>query len=417
MQEPTRLDPVRVRAEFPALRTEVAGRPAAFLDGPGGTQVPRAVIEAMSDHLVRANANTHGPFLTSIRNDEAIARARLAMADLLGCLPAEVVFGPNMTTLTFALARALAREWAPGDEVVVTALDHDANVAPWKVLEEQGIVVRTVDIRPDECTLDLDDLEQKLGTRTRLVAVGWASNAVGTINPVHRIGEMARAHRALLFVDAVHYAPHRSIDVASAGCDFLACSVYKFFGPHVGALYGRRELLDRLSPYKVRPASDESPERWETGTQNHEGLAGTTAAVDYLAGLGAGTASFAGARRERLREAFAAIGDHERRLARRLLDGLNGIAGIRVYGIADPGRLDERTATFSIRLHSTPPPEASRALGERGIFTWAGNFYALGLTERLGVESSGGLLRIGLVHYNTDQEVDRLLDEVARLSR
>jgi cysteine desulfurase family protein (TIGR01976 family) len=287
-------DPHAIRPLFPALSQEVAGRPAVFFDAPGGTQVPTPVIAAISDYLAHSNANTHGAFATSRRTDETIAAAHQAMADLLGCAPEETVFGANMTTLTFALSRALGRELGAGDEIVVTRLDHDANVAPWRALEERGVTIREVDVDIEDCTLDLADLEAQLSARTRLVAVGYASNAVGTINDVARVVALARQAGALSFVDAVHYAPHGPIDVAALGCDFLACSVYKFFGPHVGVLYGKAAQLERLRPYKVRPASNASPERWMTGTQNHEGLAGVTAAVDYLAGLGDAPAGGAG---------------------------------------------------------------------------------------------------------------------------
>jgi cysteine desulfurase family protein (TIGR01976 family) len=405
-----------VRAQFPALALEIAGRPAAFLDGPGGTQVPHAVLDAVRAHLVHANANTHGTFLTSERSDATITAARAAAADLVGCDAAEIVFGPNMTTLTFALARALGRDLGAGDEVVVTTLDHDANVAPWRALEERGVTVRTLDIRPDDCTLDLEALDAALSSRTRLVAVGWASNAVGTINPVGRIVARARAAGALTFVDAVHFAPHHRIDVVALGCDFLACSVYKFFGPHIGALFARREHLERLRPYKVRPAADHGPERWETGTQNHEGLAGTVAAVEYLAGLGARLAPAAVGRRARLDAAFAGIAAHELGLAARFLDGVRALPGVRLYGIADPARLGERTATFAVRLATCAPGAASARLGAAGVFTWAGNYYALGLTERLGVEAAGGMLRIGFVHYNTVDEVDRVVEALSRLA-
>ncbi len=399
-----------IREQFPALDRTVAGQPAAFLDGPGGTQVPRSVLRAMRQYLVGSNANTHGEFETSRRTDARIRDARAAMGDLLGCEADEVVFGANMTTLTFALARAFGRDLSPGDEILVTALDHDANVAPWKSLEERGVVVRTVDIRAEDCTLDLADLRRKLGSRTRLIAVGHASNAVGTINPVERIVSMAREIGALVFVDAVHSVPHRFVDVRSLDCDFLACSVYKFFGPHVGALYGKREHLARLRPYKVRPSSDDVPERFETGTLNHEGLAGTAAAVDYLAEIGARIRPTASGRRERIQVAFAAIEEYERGLASRLVEGLLRVPRLRLFGISEPGRLAERTPTVAVRIGDTPPADLARVLGERGIFAWAGNYYALGLTERLGVESMGGMLRIGPVHYNTAGEIDRALE-------
>src|SRR5579885_3169814 len=281
-----RLDLDWARAQFPSLAMKVNDRPATFLDGPGGTQVPRQVIEAISNHLIHSNANTGGAFATSRQSDAVIAATRVAMADFLGCSANEIVFGPNMTTLTIMLSRAIGREIKEGDEVVVTSLDHDADVASWLFLEERGAVVRTVDFREEDCTLDMDDLARKINLRTRLVAVGYASNAVGTINNVREVVRLAHDVGALAFIDAVHYAPHGPIDVRALDCDFLVSSPYKFFGPHLGALYGKREHLARLLPYKVRPAPDKLPDRWETGTQNHEGLAGVTAAIDYLAELG-----------------------------------------------------------------------------------------------------------------------------------
>jgi cysteine desulfurase family protein (TIGR01976 family) len=408
----TPLDPERIRPRFPALTQEVSGRPVVFLDGPGGTQVPQEVIDAMTAYLRHDNANTDGAFATSHRTDHTIRCAREAAADLLGCDADEVVFGPNMTTLTFSLARSLGREMTSGDEVVVTRLDHDANVAPWRALEERGVRVHEVDIHEKDCTLDMDDLERKIGPRTRLVAVTHASNAVGTIPDVRAVIRAARGHGSLVFVDAVHYAPHGPLDVRGLDCDFLACSPYKFFGPHLGLLYGKREHLERLRPYKVRPSHDEAPGRWETGTQSHEALAGLVAAVDYLADLGRGGTG----RRADLLTAMDRIRRHERRLVERLITGLLRIPGLRFYGIREPKRFDQRTPTVSIRLDGLPPREISRRLGEAGIFTWDGNYYALSLTERLGVEASGGMVRLGLVHYNTAAEVDRTLEALGSLS-
>lgn len=405
-----------VRAQFPALRQEVNGRPAVFFDAPGGTQVPQRVIDALRDYLVSSNANTHGAFATSRRSDETIANAHAAVADLLGCDADEVVFGPNMTTLTFALSRAIGRELKPGDELVVTRLDHDANVAPWVALEERGAVVRSVDIHPQDCTLDMDDLKRQINARTRLVAVGYAANSVGTINNVTEIVRLAHAAGALAFVDAVHYAPHGSIDVRALDCDFLACSSYKFFGPHCGVLYGKRQHLTRLRPYKVRPAPEDIPGRWETGTQNHEGLAGVAAAIDYLAELGRRHDPAAATRRAQPLAAYKAIREYERGLAERLISGLLDIPGLTFYGIRDPEGFAQRTPTVAIRIARHSPRELAEFLGARGIFTWDGNYYALNLTERLGVESSGGMLRIGLVHYNTAEEVDLLLEALRGLA-
>ncbi len=405
-----------VRAQFPSLDRTVNGYPVAFLDAPAGSQAPRQVMEAVGDYYQRSNANTCGAFETSRSTDTLIAATRRAMADFLNCAPEEICFGANMTTLTFALSRSIGRTLAPGDEIVVTTLDHDANVAPWRALEERGVVVCQADIRESDCTLDLDDLRSKVTPRTRLVAVGYASNAVGTINPVGEVVQMARAAGALSFVDAVHYAPHGPIDVRTLGCDFLACSSYKFFGPHQGVLFGRSDHLRRLAPYKVRPAPDNIPDRWETGTLSHELLAGITAAVDYLAELGRRAKPAATLRRTALLAAYEAIQEYESGLVRRMIPGLLGIPGVRLYGISDLRHLSERVGTFGIRMQGHTPLEMARFLGERGIFTWDGNYYALNLTERLGVEKDGGLLRIGLVHYNTTEEVDRLLAALRELS-
>jgi cysteine desulfurase family protein (TIGR01976 family) len=405
------------RAQFPSLGLQVNGRRAVYFDGPGGTQVPQRVIDAMRDYLTCSNANMHGAFATSRRSDEVIVQAHAAMADLLGCDPDEVVFGPNMTTLTFAVSRALGRELRPGDEIVVTRLDHDGNVAPWRALEERGCVVRFVDIDPSDCTLDMADLRRQINARTRVVAAGYASNAVGTLNDVGLIVQLAHAAGALAYIDAVHYAPHGPIDVRGLECDFLVCSPYKFFGPHSGALYGKREHLTRLQPYKVRPAPEENPYRWETGTQNHEGQAGVTAAVDYLAELGRRAAPASASRRAALLAAYDVIRPYERSLAERLISGLLAVPGLTFYGIKDPARSSQRVPTVAIRINGHIPRELASYLGERGIFTWDGNYYALNLSERLGVEPSGGMLRIGLVHYNTPEEVDRLLAALQEITQ
>ncbi len=403
------LDVGWVRAQFPSLQLQVNGRPAAFLDGPAGTQVPKQVMDAVQNYFLKSNANTCGAFATSRTNDAMIASARAAMADFFHCDKDEIVFGQNMTTITFALARAIGRTLEPGDEIVVTTLDHDANVAPWRALEEMGMVIRQVDIRESDCTLDLEDLKSKINKNTKLVAVGYASNAVGTINPVAEITKLAHAAGALMFIDAVHYASHGSIDVRALDCDFLVCSPYKFFGPHMGTLYGKREHLLRFMPYKVRPAPDTLPDRWETGTQVQELIAGIGAAVDYLAELGQRCDPSAKDRRSALLAAYRATRHHEMVLLSRLVEGLFAIPGLRFFGICDPERFQERCSTVSLRLANHSPAQIAAFLGERGIFTWDGNYYALNLTERLGVEASGGLLRIGLVHYNTAEEVDRLL--------
>jgi cysteine desulfurase family protein (TIGR01976 family) len=404
-------DPSAVRPLFPALAEEVQGRPAVFFDAPGGTQVPQSVIDAISSYLAHSNANLHGAFVTSQRSDVTVTAAHQAMADMLGCSPSETVFGPNMTTLTFALSRAIGRELGPGDEVVVTRLDHDANVSPWKALAERGVTIHEIDVDVEDCTLDMADLESKINTRTKLVAVGYASNAVGSINDVRRVVELAHSVGAMAFVDAVHYGPHGLINVRDLDCDFLACSVYKFFGPHIGCLYGKAEHLERLQPYKLRPSSDESPNRWMTGTQNHECLAGVTAAVDYIAALGGQASS----RREAIVAAMSTIQAYERTLSERLISGLLAIPGLTFYGIREAERFANRTPTVAFRMAGRTPRQVAEALGEQGIFVWDGNYYAINLTERLGVEDSGGMVRVGLAHYNTAEEVDRLLDALRAL--
>jgi cysteine desulfurase family protein (TIGR01976 family) len=399
-----------IRGQFPALELKVSGRNAVFLDGPGGTQVPQRVVDAMADYLICSNANTHGAFATSRRSDVLIEQAHHAMADFLGCSSEEVVFGPNMTTLTFLLSRAIGRGLSPGDEVVVTRLEHDANVAPWRAFEEQGVIVREVDIDVDDCTLNMDDFAEKINGRTRLVAVGYASNAVGTVNDVAEVIRRAHAVGALTFVDAVHYAPHGSIDVRALDTDFLACSPYKFFAPHQGVLYGKRKHLSHLRPYKVRPASEGLPDRWEIGTQNHEALAGVVAALEYLSELGERFAPGAIDRRGKLIAAMQSIQQYERGLTTRLIKGLLQIPGLTFYGLKEPSQFGWRTPTVSVRIAGHSPRQLAERLAERAIFAWDGNFYALGLTERLGIEASGGMLRLGLVHYNTEEEIARLLE-------
>jgi cysteine desulfurase family protein (TIGR01976 family) len=406
-------DVAAVRAEFPALSRAVGGRPVAYLDGPGGTQVPQRVIDAIVSYLETSNANDGGAFETSERSDAIVDEAHAAVADLLGAGSAdEIKFGYNMTTLTFHVSRSIAASFAPGDEIVVTTLDHEANVSPWRAnAADRGLVVRTVDIDPDDVTLDLDSLEAALTPRTRLVAVGYASNAVGTINPVASIVERAHAAGALTYVDAVHFAPHGSIDVRALDTDFLVTSAYKWFGPHVAALYGRADLLDRLPAYKVRPAHD----RFETGTPGFESIAGAGAAVEYLRSIGR-RAGASGSRRAELVAAMESIRDYERTLAERLATGLAAIAGVRVWGIADPRRFDQRTPTFAVTIDGVSPRDAAEALGREAINAWDGHFYAQALIERLGLAESGGVLRLGIAHYTTEVEVDRVLDAIDRLA-
>ncbi len=402
----TSFDPIPLRARFPALAQEQGGRPLVYLDGPGGTQVPRSVVDAVSDYLTTMNANEGGSFVTSRRSDEMSAEAHVAAADLLGAASAdEIVFGANMTSITFHLSRSIGATLEPGDEVVVTTLDHEANVSPWHAMaKDRDLVVRTVDIRADDGTLDLEDLDRHLGPRTRLVAVGYASNALGTVNPVAEVIRRAHAVGALTWVDAVHYAPHGVVDVQALDTDFLVCSAYKWFGPHVGVLYVRQAVQDRLPAYKVRP----SAHRFSTGTPNLEGIAGTLAAIEYIASI-AGTD---GERRARIVDSMTAVAAYERSLSKRFLDGVVTLPGMRVWGITDEARLGERTPTFAVTSDRRSPQELASRLGDAGILAWDGHFYAQALIERLGLADSGGVLRLGFVHYTTADEVDRTLDEL-----
>jgi len=401
---------------YPDCKCALPAQPAIYLDGPGGTQVPQCVLDAMIHYLTTCNANHGGVFRTSRESDAILHEAHQAAADLLNAPSAEeIIFGQNMTSLTFHLSRAFGRTLRPGDEVLVTRMDHDANVSPWVLAaRDAGVTARFVDIHPDDCTLDLDDLRRKLSPRVRLLAVTCASNAVGTVNDVRSLAHLAHEAGVLVYLDAVHYAPHRLIDVQDWDCDFLACSAYKFFGPHVGILWGKQELLRGLPAYKLRPATEDLPGRWMTGTQNHEGLAGVTAAIDYLASIG--TTSAAGpSRRERLVHAFTMIYEHERMLADRLLDGLAARPRFRVWGITRREQRDQRVPTVSITAVDRSPQQIAEHLASREIYAWNGNMYALELTERLGVEEHGGLLRLGLVHYNTTDEINALLQALDEL--
>ncbi len=418
------LDLSSYRRYFPSLAQDVNGKQAIYFDNPGGTQVAQQVIDAMVSYFREANANTHGAFLTSRRTDQVIAAARTAMADFLHAASSnEIVFGPNMTTLTFAFSRAIGKTLQPGDEIVVTILDHDANVAPWLALQERGVVIRTVDVHTENVTLDMEDMRAKISERTRIVAVGYASNAVGTINDLATIIRWAHEVGALVWIDAVQFAPHGPIDVQLLDADFLVCSSYKFFGPHLGVLYGKAEHLEKFPAYKVRPASNHIPDRWETGTQNHEGLAGLAGVIDYLAMLGrehsgqyssvfdAGSrgGSYSGRRRD-LKMAMQAIMDYERGLSAQLLAGLREIKGLQIYGITDPQQLAWRVPTFACNIRGHSPRELAERLASQGIFAWDGNYYALGIMERLGLEEKGGALRLGMVHYNMLDEIDRVLE-------
>ena len=407
-----------LRSRFPALGRDVAGRTVVFADAPGGTQVPASVIEAMTGYLARSNANQGGAFATSEETDRTIHDARRAAADVLGADPREVVFGPNMTTMAFALSRSLARTLGPGDEVVVTRLDHDGNVAPWlAAAEDAGATVRWADLREGDGTLDLRSLDAALSDRTRIVAFTLASNALGTITPAADIARRAREAGAIAIGDAVHFAPHRPVDVRQLQLDVLFCSAYKFYGPHLGLMWARPEHLEAWRPYRVRPAPDHPPDRWETGTLNHEGLAGFRAAVDYLAEVGKECGRPEGEdRRAAVIAGMEAIRLHEGGLTRRFLSGAGDVPGLRLFGIADGRRADERTPTFALRLGDRAPRQVAEELGRRGVFVWDGNYYAVTVMERLGLESSGGAVRIGFCHYNTEDEVDRVLEELRELA-
>lgn len=407
-----------VRQQFPALQRVQNGTPVAFFDGPAGSQVPQAVADAVTDYLLHTNANRGAAHATSQQSDAVLDEAHVVLGDFLGTNdPATICFGANMTTITLSLSRALAKQWTAKDEIIVSRLDHDANFTPWVLAaEDAGATVHSIELRPDDWTLDLEDFRSKLNERTALVAVGYASNATGTINPLREIIDLARSVGAKTFVDAVHFAPHGRINVEELGCDFLACSAYKFFGPHVGILYGRRTLLDDIRPYKLRPSTDELPGKWMTGTQNHEGIAGAAAAVNYLASLGSfyentdGTSS----RSERLDRSFLQIQEYEQSLSLQFLEEAASISGMTIHGITDRTRLAERVPTFSMTFDRFSPAEVAERLAEKGICSWAGNHYALPFTEAAGLEP-GGTLRIGALHYNTPSEVQRAVECLRRI--
>ena len=418
----TELDLLTFRGHFPSLQREVGGRLPAFLDNPAGTQVPQQVIDRTVDYYLTANANTDGAFRTSRNATGIFDQAHQAMADMLGAASAdEVVFGQNMTSLTFAISRAIGRTLGEGDEIVVTRLDHDANVAPWRALTERGATIRVVDIHPEDCTLDMDGLRAAINERTRVVAVTYCSNLVGTIVDVAEVCRLAREVGAISYIDAVQYAAHGGIDVLALGCDFLACSSYKFFGPHLGIVYGRRERLEALQAYKVRPADDVPPGKLETGTQSFESAAGLLGTFDYLETLGR-AALAAGehgdsevGRRHLLGAAFAAMRHCEAALGARLIEGLGRIPGVRIWGVTDPAQMHRRVPTVSFTMDGLAPRAIAERLAAAEIYVWSGNNYALSLTERLGLEDNGGMVRVGPVHYNTAAEIDLLLNEVDAL--
>lgn len=411
------LDLDAIRSQFPSLR-----RPAIFFDNPGGTQIAQPSIDRIHKYLVESNANHGGAFETSIASDEVLDEAHRAMADFYhASSPEEIIFGNNMTTLTLYISRSISREWKEGDEIVVTRLDHDANVTPWVLAaQDRGVNVNWVDFDVEDGTLKLDDLQKALARKPRLLAVGYASNGLGTINPIEKIIKMAHEAGTTVYIDAVQYAPHGPIDVQTLDGDFLVSSAYKFFGPHAGILYGKRELLEKLFAYKVRPATNSLPGRFETGTQNHEGIAGVLGALEYFQWVGrefgndvSGNDS---GRRLELKQGMTAIHAYELELGRALLSALQSIPGLRLYGLTDPDRLEERVATFSFRLKDMPPRLVAEKLAQAGLYVWDGNYYALNVTERLGVEASGGMVRVGAVHYNTLEEVERLRDALAKIA-
>ena len=407
-----------LRDQFPALQRKFDGELAVYFDGPAGTQVPTSVIEAMVDYLRNRNANHAGYFATSIESDRDLDEAHQAYADFVGADDGdEIMFGQNMTSLTFSISRAISRTWNAGDEIIVTRLDHDANVTPWVLAaEDRGVRVNYVEFNKTDFTLNLEQFDQYLNEKTKLVAVGCASNATGGINPVKNICDKAKEFGALTYLDAVHFGPHAQIDVKDFGCDFLACSAYKFFGPHTGIVWGKRELLDSLIAYKVRPSSNNLPGKWMTGTQSHESIMGSRAAVDYIADIGRTLASDQSLnRRAALTRAFDGIREYENELAIEMMEKLTAVNGLKIWGITDPSRVSERFPTFSITIDGILTTEIVKRLAAKQIFTWHGNYYALQFTEQNNLEPEG-MVRIGLAHYNTSQEIDRLiaaLNEIA----
>ncbi len=414
MNMSTMFDPVALRDQFPALKRKVNGETAVFLDGPGGTQSPQSVIEAMSGYLAYGNSNLGGQFLTSRYVMEVVAQARQAMADLLNAdRPEEISFGQNMTSLTFSFSRALARTWQAGDEIIVTRLDHDANISPWLMAaEDRGVTVRWLDLNPADGTMKLDELPGLLNDKTRLLAITAASNFIGSITDLKTAITLAHNAGVQVYVDAVHYTPHGPVDVQAWDCDFLVCSVYKFFGPHTGVLYGKYEHMESLTAYKVRPAPAHAPGKWETGTQSFESLAGVTATVNYLAAIGGEE----GSRRERVHRAMQRTKAYEMMLSERFLRGATAVPDLKIYGITDIERLDERTPTFGVSLAGYTPTEVAANLGEQGIFVGAGHYYAIAVAERLGLLDKGGVVRIGFAHYSTTEEVDRVLAALTDLA-
>jgi cysteine desulfurase family protein (TIGR01976 family) len=415
------LDLSAIRSQFPSLE-----RPAIFFDNPGGTQIARPSLERITRYLLECNTNHGGVFATSIESDAILEEAHQAMADFYNAASREeIIFGNNMTTLTLHLSRSIARTWNPGDEIVVTRLDHDANVTPWVLAaQDKGVTVHWVDFAVEDGTLDLDSLQKALERKPRLLAVGYASNSLGTINPLRKIVAMAHDAGAQVYVDAVQYAAHGPIDVQALDCDFLVSSSYKFFGPHAGILFGKREHLESLFAYKVRPAGNHLPDKFETGTQNHEGLAGVLGAIEYFEWVGRqfGVEYEEGLVEEgytgrvfELKKAMTAIRAYEFELSRALLSALQSVPGLQLYGQADPRHIEKRVATFSFRLRDLHPRRVAEELAKRHIYVWDGNYYAVNITERLGLEESGGMVRVGAVHYNTLDEVERLREALLEI--
>ncbi|MGE5463854.1 MAG: cysteine desulfurase-like protein [Syntrophothermus sp.] len=412
-----------VRQQFPSL-----DRPAIFLDNPAGTQISRQSLDRINRYLLECNANHEGQFETSRKSDEILHEAHAAMADFLNASrPEEIIFGNNMTTLTLHISRSLARTLQPGDNLLVTRLDHDANISPWMLIaEDRGCNLLWVDIDVEQGTLDLDDFARALEKKPRIAAFGYASNLLGTVNPVKKLTQMAKDAGALVYIDAVQYAPHGAIDVQEIGCDFLVCSSYKFFGPHAGALYGKYDLLNELKAYKVRPASNDLPYKFETGTQNHEGIAGVLGALEYFEWLGnqfgseqtvaRKEAGFSG-RRLAYKQAASAIRDYEHELSSALIQAVQSVPGTRIHGVTDFDRLDERVPTVSFTLEGRDPEQIANAIGQQGIYVWNGHNYALAIVERMGLLEAGGMVRVGPVHYNTLEEIERFREVLARVAK
>ncbi|HEY5903974.1 MAG TPA: cysteine desulfurase-like protein [Anaerolineales bacterium] len=418
------LDLKAIRKQFPSLGRQ---QPAVFLDNPGGTQISKPSLDRINRYLLECNANHEGAFETSIRSDEILHEAHAAVADWLNAAsPDEIIFGNNMTTLTLHISRSLARNLGKGDEILVTRMDHDANISPWMLIaEDRGCKLTWVDFDVEEGTLKLDDFEKALERKPKIAAFGYASNALGTINPAAKLTKMAKDAGALVYIDAVQYAPHGPVDVQDIGCDFLVCSSYKFFGPHAGALYGRRELLEELKAYKVRPASDDLPFKFETGTQNHEGIAGVLGALEYFEWLGKKfggeqaegwrDAGFSG-RRLLYKQAMTAIRAYEFELSRALIEAVQSVPGTHIYGVTDLKRLDERVPTVSFTLEGQHPRDVAEKLGKEGFYVWDGHYYALAVVERLGLLDSGGMVRVGAAHYNTLEEVQQFREALAEIA-